>query len=302
MANPRAKSTPFSALRLNRKRDAAHFIKECRERLQPAQAERFVKALLESDAQPVAASPNAKWVLFPEGNALVVWNVFADGQQRILSHQSGSIVRGRFSPDSRFLVTVGRDSEVRLWRTDDWSSKVLCPNASRIWGIGFSGDSRIVAISQNNTFIRVFDLTEEPRPVLVNNEGSKAFSVAISMSGRYLATGHSEGEIRIWDVESGETIATLEGHTSGVFSLSFSPDDLTLASACSSASVKLWHVATWHELMSVQADANNVQFSHDGRYLAAIVLRSVSDAFQNEGLGILKTPTLQEIDAIPVSE
>ena len=136
----------------------AEYYDPIKETLEPARAERLVQAMLERNTVAVAASPNAKWVLFPEGKALVVWNVFEDGQQRTLSHQSGSIGGGGFSPDSRFLVTIGRDSEVRLWRTDDWSWEVLRQKVRWIWGIGFSGDSRRVAISQDNAFIRVFDL------------------------------------------------------------------------------------------------------------------------------------------------
>jgi WD40 repeat protein len=282
-------------------RDSAkdfEFYDPFKDTLEPAGTERFLQVLQESDAILVSASPNAKWTLTLEGNTLVVWNDIAAQRVQILSHKSGNITQAVFSPDSRFLVTAETGSETRLWRTDNWSSQVLCQPVPRTWGIGFSGDSRRVAISEHEGPIRVFDLTQGPLQNLEVTAGNTAYSVALSSSGSYLATGHQDDLIRIWSVETGEQIASLEGHIQGPSSLSFSPDDRTLASS-NFATVKLWNVATWRELMSVEADVQRVQFSPDGRYLAALVTRAESDAFRGEGVGlrILKTPTLEEIDA-----
>jgi WD40 repeat protein len=243
--------------------------------VEPARAERLVHAMGEVQAEPIAFSPTAKWAVSLEGSELAVWNVFTGELERSLAHPSGIIGGAIFSPDSEFLVTDG-ETEVRLWKTHDWTSKTLGQNVESHlnWG-AFSRDSRRVAIAASDGSIQVFDVAQEPREIALKSSGEGFFySVALSGDGRWLSGGSAGDEIHVWDLESKERTAILKGHLHGVFSLSFSPDDQTLVSA-SGSQVIFWHVGTWQELMRFYDSVPprtvfipRVEFSPKGRYLA----------------------------------
>jgi WD40 repeat protein len=244
--------------------------------VEPAHAERLVRAMRENQAEPIAFSPTAKWAVSIDGSKLAVWNVFAGELERSLEHPSGSIGGVLFSPDGNFLVTGSGDSEARLWQIPDWTSQPLGPKvlADLDWA-AFSRDRRRVAISGQDEKIRVYDFEQEPRKITLPSgaENLTSYSVALSNDGRWLANG-SGGEIHVLDLESNTIAATLKGHVHGVFSLSFSPDDRTLVSSTGSR-VIFWHVETWQELMRFQDNVPlrsvffpRLVFSPHGRYLA----------------------------------
>ena len=228
----------------------------------------------------------------------------AGARERTLSHQSGEVNWAGFSPDSRFVLTTGNGSEVRLWRTDHWTSDTLCQQVPK--GIGFSGNSQRVAIAGFSRFIKVFDLARELREILLEKEKDDSWpsyhSVAISKSGRWLAAGSTDNLVRIWDLETGKRDAILQGHVQGVWSISFSADDRTLASSCG-ARLMLWQVGSWQELLSINEPTMRIEFSPNGQYLVGWERTdaiSHPDTFlprRLESPRIWPAPTLAELDA-----
>jgi WD40 repeat protein len=244
--------------------------------VEPAHAERLVRAMRENQAEPIAFSPTAKWAVSIDGSKLAVWNVFTGELERSLEHPSGSIGDAIFSPDGNYLVTGSGDSKARLWQIPDWTSQPLGPKVLAFldWA-AFSRDKRRVAISGQDEKIKVYDFEQEPRKITLPSgaENLTTYSVALSNDGRWLASG-SGGTIHVLDLESNIIAATLKGHMHGVFSLSFSPDDRTLVSS-SGSRVIFWHVETWQELMRFQDNVPlrsvffpRLVFSPHGRYLA----------------------------------
>lgn len=240
---------------------------------QAAPFDRLVEMLMESDVRTFVVSPDARWALFCPTNSMVVWNLSTDHAERPLQHRSGIPDAAVFSPDSRFVLTTGADTGVRLWSVGDWQFRDLYAQPG-IRTMGFAGDSRRVAIAgtvNGHGIIRAFAIGPVLRELTVKqNEASAWFmSVALSSSGRWLAAGTSDDVIRIWDLTTGNQIRTLREHTQGVMSLNFSPDDRTLASSALSRLI-LWHTRTWQKLMSIDAEVLGLHFSPDGQYLAAL--------------------------------
>jgi WD40 repeat protein len=271
--------------------------------VEPARTQRFVPASTKMDVDLLEVSPNAKWAVSAEGTNLVVWNVLAGGREHTLSHQSGKVNWAGFSPDSRFVLTTGNGSEVRLWRTDHWTSDTLCQQVPK--GIGFSGNSQRVAIAGFSRFIKVFDLARELREILLEKEKDDSWPsyacVAISKSGRWLAAGSTDNLVRIWDLETGKRETILQGHVQGVWSVSFSADERTLASSCV-ARLMLWQVGSWQELLSINEPIIRIEFSPNGQYLVG--WERSDQTVTGSGLPrrlesprIWLAPTLAELDA-----
>jgi eukaryotic-like serine/threonine-protein kinase len=242
--------------------------------VEPAQAERLLRTMRASEAEPIAFSPTAQWAVSIEGSKLAVWNLSTGELERSLAHSSGTIGDAIFSPDGKCLVTGSGDSEVRLWQTQDWTSRLLGQRVStHLTWAGFSRDKRRVAIATRSGSIEVFDFEQDPRETALPGTGETYYSVALSNNGRWLAGGASSNVVSIWDLESKTLIATLKGHVHGVFSLSFSSDDRTLVSS-SGSRVIFWHIDTWQELMRFQdripprtVFVPRVEFASNGRYL-----------------------------------
>jgi WD40 repeat protein len=268
--------------------------------VEPAHAERLVRAMRENQAEPIAFSPTAKWAVSIDGSKLAVWNVFTGELERSLEHPSGSIGDAIFSPDGNYLVTGSGDSKARLWQIPDWTSQPLGPKVLAFldWA-AFSRDKRRVAISGQDEKIKVYDFEQEPRKITLPSgaENLTTYSVALSNDGRWLASG-SGGTIHVLDLESNIIAATLKGHMHGVFSLSFSPDDRTLVSS-SGSRVIFWHVETWQELMRFQDNVPprrvsipRAEFSPDGRYLVRVG-RPIGET--GTRFRIWQAPSLEEI-------
>jgi WD40 repeat protein len=278
--------------------------------IEPAHTQALVQALTMSQTELLEVSSDSKWAVSEDGT---VWNVLRGGREHSISQQSSKLAGVAFSPDNQFALTIGNDFEARLWHTDHWTSEPLSQGTPRdpgyILGFGFSGNSQRAAIAGTNAFIRVFDLSEHLREILLEREKVSYYlsfvSVAISKSGRWLAAGAGDNLIRIWDLETGKRAAVLHGHVEGVSSVSFSPDDRTLTSSTASQ-VKFWQVGSWEELMSMHLSEpiRRTQFSPDGGYFVAWE-RSVRNVTQQPqlwmGPRIWPAPALAEFDADPAT-
>src|SRR5437867_6649307 len=273
--------------------------------VEPARSRRFVPASTKMVVDLLEVSTYAKCAVAAEGTNLVVWNVLAGGRERTLSHQSGEANWAGFSPDSRFVVTTGNGSEVRLWRTDHWTSETLSQKTPKQGAIGFSGNSQRVAIAGASRFIKVFDLARELREILLEKEKDDSWPsyhcVAISKSGRWLAAGSADDLVRIWDLETGKRAAMLQGHVAWVWSLSFSADDRTLASTCVNR-LMLWQVGSWQELLSINEPITRIEFSPNGQYLVGWertdqIITGSGLPRRLESPRIWRAPTLAEFDA-----
>jgi len=271
--------------------------------VEPVRSERLVQALAEGEAEPFVVSPDGRWVLFRDRDAMMVWNLPRDRLERTLPSRHGTFNAAVFSPNSNLLLTTGANAGACLWRTGDWKSKVLWRKG--VLGVGFSGDSKRAAIAAEHDVVHVFELSPEPREIAEKGESEAIFSVALSHDGRWLAAGRRDDVIRIWDLATGRQ-SSLHGHTQGVMSLSFSPDDRTLASSAFSRLI-LWHTRTWQKLLSIDEELSNLQFSPDGQYLAALQrpIRKPKNSFIWSGQGGLHlwgAPASAEVETSPVEQ
>ncbi len=191
--------------------------------------------------------PDGTWIAVSDGGDFTLRPLVSQ-LPRVLSGHTGGINATAFAPDGQYVVSLGKDLDMRLWPlTGDppAASRLLL---SRRDGLSFLQD---LATVPDGSFWAVS--SSSGQLALVRPEGGartmRAFSgeiygVATSPDGRRVAVGGTiaeEARVKVLDVVSGREIAVLDaGDRVPIISLAFLPDG-TLATG-SSAGVRVWGI------------------------------------------------------------
>jgi len=193
----------------------------------------------------------------------------------IKGHTS-SINSVAFSPDSKTLVSTGKDASVRLWDTTSRQSlgEPLQGQGSAVRSVAFSPDARILALLSDNT-IQLWDMTNG-QPLGQGIQGDSTFIdlMMFSPNGTILAFASQDHSIQLWDVVSQKPLGEpLRGHVNSITSMRFSPDGAMLASAGGDFTIRLWNAVSGQPLGEpLQGHTGLIRdlaFSPDGKTLAS---------------------------------
>jgi WD40 repeat protein len=247
-----------------------------------------------------------------------VWDAVTGREKFKLPDQKQIIRSAVFSPDSRFLVTIGGGTntlyrlkatpgEVKVWDVDTGQEQMSLPDQGAApLCVAFSPDGKDIATGGADGVVRFWEVpSARPEGFATTGRfkaGCKAHqsavrSIAYRADGKRLATagGGSEGpvlpnkprppgEVKVWDTETGEETLKIQGHTAAVLTVAFSPDGRLLASGSGDARVKIWDAEIGAEKLALvghTSQVNTVAFSPDGARLLSGG-RSGATAFSGE--------------------
>jgi WD40 repeat protein len=146
-----------------------------------------------------------------------------------------------WSPDGRFLVVGGDDTEIYVFETTNWTvDRILSGHEGSVLSLHFSHDGRSLASGSGTDKVDMHNIPENM--------------------------------VRIWDFENGTQTATLTGHEDGVLEVKWSPDDSRLVSASDDKTLKIWESANWTNTLNVTGHAGgvlSVDWSPNGSYLVS---------------------------------
>jgi WD40 repeat protein len=148
------------------------------------------------------------------------------------------------------IVTGSDNGVVKFWNLETGKClQTSTGNAPRLMYIVSNPHNRVVASSQDDGTIRLWDLREPlvpgtlpPNRAYRGHQGM-ATALAFSPNGRLLASSGSDRAIEIWDTKTGNNIQSLTGHTDYVVKLLFI-DDRTLLSQSYDTTLRQWDLAT----------------------------------------------------------
>jgi len=182
----------------------------------------------------------------------------------------------RFSPDSRWVATVGGNA-AQIWDTQTgeavgdrhW-------HASAITAIEFSSDGRWIATASEDE-AQVWDSRTSLRVGEELKHDGRIISIAFSPDDRRIVTGSQDGALHVWDAQATTGTAMVLRHAGIVVAARFSPDGRMLATASQDGTARLWDARTGSLLrVLIRGDyaINAVEFSPDGRWVV-----TADDAF-----------------------
>ncbi len=141
-------------------------------------------------------------------NLIRLWDTDSWKPVQTIDESFGDVHAMAFSPDDRFLYSVGDDMIVRRFDLKQ----------------------------------------QPPTVLEMGEHDDTIPTLSLDTRGRLLATGSRDDTIRIWNAVDGQLVQTIEGHDDDVVAVAFHPTKPWLLSASYDKTVRVWDVATGKEL------------------------------------------------------
>jgi WD40 repeat protein len=159
----------------------------------------------------IAVSPDGTYLVSGSKRALgrdptgILWlrDLDTGALLHTLHGHKGNVTRLVFTPESRFMISGGQDSDVHIWDVDSGMLlNTLSGHTSAILLLWVSHDGRYLVTGANDGTIRVWQMHGG---VLLRtlDHTENVHSLAMSNDGRQLVAGTLEGEIYVWDFPLG---------------------------------------------------------------------------------------------------
>jgi WD40 repeat protein len=152
-------------------------------------------------------SPDQRWVVGGTlGGLVVVWDAVTGQRLHGLpgySEEPTHVQNLVFSPDSRWLISLGNDRQPRLWRVADWSlAHVLPLHGHACHHAAFSLDSQTLATSSYDGLVRLFDCTTGQLQRALRSDTNSPGDVTFMRDGHTLGFIQGEGSVLMIDTRT----------------------------------------------------------------------------------------------------
>ena len=224
------------------------------------------------DVRGLVFTMDGKHLISSGDEVIKFWSVSRKELDRSLWGHLRDVFSVAVSPDGRYLVSGGREKDVRLWDMESGQMKsILYDHWGTVEELRFSPDGTMLASACNDTTVKIWDMEGSRLITTLRGHRAEVQTLDFSPNSRVLVTGGRDGTVRFWDVERQADIGVLRGHNGVVYSARFHPTDETVATAGSDRIVKLWSMdrePLVHTMELGDVKVSTTVFSPDGKRLA----------------------------------
>lgn len=211
------------------------------------------------------------------------------------------IVSCAIDPSGEFVFAGAQDNNLHRWDLFTGSAVHAPGHKSWIGGIAFlPAGGPVLTAGQDGKMIWWSGAAPTPAE-LRTTDAHKGFvrAVAVSPDGRLIATGGNDNLVKVWSSENGALVKELAGHDRHVYNVQFHPSGKWLVSGDLMGVLKQWDTTDWSQTRELDAKVmtkydntfkadcggiRGLEFSADGKYMAAAGITEVSNAFA--GIGV----------------
>jgi WD40 repeat protein len=197
-------------------------------------------AAFSPDGKRIVTGADDGWaaVFDSRDGKLVRW-LHKDPNDKLGPAHEGSVNGVDWSPDRRFIVTVGDDEVARLWEAQ--TGKLLRTfrgHRGDVFKVTFSKAADVFVTVGDDGTARVWNVATG-KALAVLETAEPMGSAAFSPDGRRLVTGGGNGIVDVWNWRRRKLLAALPEHGDFVNSVQFSPDGKQILSASDDGTAKL---------------------------------------------------------------
>ena len=239
--------------------------------------------------RPFAISSDGRWLAATSGGfatspEISIIDLVAG--RKVRSYPVERVIRGVFSPDSRFLaVSEGRRGIVIIdIESHERSATLEVDSAGHVAFV----DATTIAVSTRDRTVEFWNFaTKQKNPESIALR-SNATAMACSPDGSTIAVACLESDpkpdsglergpayIRVWEIAGLRELTPLAGHTNEIRTMAFHPRGRQLASAGFEKTVRIWDLETSKQakvLSGHEQFVNAVAFTPNGAELLSISL------------------------------
>lgn len=209
----------------------------------------------DGEVTAVRFSPDGRLALTASADRTArIWDV-ATGTERLrLGGHSAALAGAWFSTSGGRVLTLTRDGQARLFRTNPepggsaLTGVLTDPGGQPIAHVAFTPDSaRVVTLAQGAHSATLWDAGTGQRlavlggheaPILTSGVGAPA-----AQGGARVVTVSPQAAL-LWDATRGTLVAALRGHTDHIKDAVFSPDGQRVVTTSADTTARLWEAAT----------------------------------------------------------
>jgi WD40 repeat protein len=157
------------------------------------------------------------------------------------AHPLGRVNSIGWSPDGRFIVTGGSDSQIHVWNAATGRYlRTLWAHAGPVNSVAFAPDADRVVTTGADRMAYVWTIPSGKPLATLKGDPQPLYSAAFSPNGRRIVTGDSGGVVRVWDWRAQKMLAAIPAHADLVNAVSFSADGNRILSASDDWSAKIY--------------------------------------------------------------
>jgi WD40 repeat protein len=154
---------------------------------------------------------------------------------------SGHGVVNALAAGDGFLVSAGRDRDLRVWEPETGRLiRTLTGHRDSVYALTLSEDGTVLASGGRDCTVRLWDTSNWSESQVLRGHQDSVLAIAIAPDGQTLVSGSADGMLHPWNATR-EYPAFASGHRSIHFA-AFAPDARSLVTGGVDGSVRTWRL------------------------------------------------------------